>query len=165
MKYYVYKYVYNNQIIYIGKTTNIDRRISQHGRKGDNIKEKYWNMINKSDIYIAEISNKNIDYNLLEILLIQKYHPICNMVNKTTQNVNFNFKEPAWQLYKTSFDEINGLIKMLGKEPLSREELSKLNFHLPDFKDYLLEEIFNSSNLLKDIFPDWEEIPEEALFE
>ena len=62
--FYIYKYVDNkNNIIYIGKTNNIDRRIKEH--KKDKLKNF------NGDIYYFTCSNK-INMDMLEYVLINK---------------------------------------------------------------------------------------------
>ena len=39
MPHYVYKYVLNDEIIYIGKTGHLKDRLAQHGTTGDNVDE------------------------------------------------------------------------------------------------------------------------------
>lgn len=44
---FVYKYVFNEKVIYVGIIKNLESRLSQHGRYGDNIDKKGWSEINK----------------------------------------------------------------------------------------------------------------------
>ena len=76
MGYYVYKYVLDNQIIYIGKNdTNLQDRIIQHQR------EEKFKPYMEADIYYIELKNK-AETSGLEKLLINKYKPILNIVDK-----------------------------------------------------------------------------------
>lgn len=43
---FVYKYVFNEEVIYVGIIKNLESRLSQHGRYGD-IDKKGWSEINK----------------------------------------------------------------------------------------------------------------------
>lgn len=82
MSHYVYKYVYNDEIIYIGKTdASLTRRLKDHGKSGDNIDSKYWDKINKSDIYYC-YANNNIMSDVIESELIRRYKPVCNKAKK-----------------------------------------------------------------------------------
>ena len=50
----VYKYVLDDEIIYIGKTDrNLEQRLSQHGKSGDNIDSQAWDDINLSTIRLS----------------------------------------------------------------------------------------------------------------
>lgn len=61
MGHYVYKYVFNGEIIYIGKCdSDLDQRLAQHGKPGDNIDKKYWDDINASDIYYCTLANETM---------------------------------------------------------------------------------------------------------
>lgn len=99
---YVYKYVLDKVIIYIGITKDLKRRISQHGKKGDNIAETAWEDINKSDVYYAECVNINMA-ELIESALINKYHPKYNKA-KTQEWSGIPFIEPIWYFYKEKND-------------------------------------------------------------
>lgn len=75
---YVYKYVLNGEIIYIGITKQaLQLRINQHGRENDNIDQQYWEDINKADIYYLEFDSGLIT-DIVETCLINKYKPKCN---------------------------------------------------------------------------------------
>ena len=39
---FVYKYVFNGEVIYVGITKDLESRLSQHGRYGDNIDTEGW---------------------------------------------------------------------------------------------------------------------------
>ena len=90
MKYYIYKYVVNNEIVYIGKTSNLEKRIKQH--ESDKLKNL------QASIYYFECQNKTAmtswEYNL-----INKYHPKYNIILNNT-NINIRVQEPEWIFYK-----------------------------------------------------------------
>lgn len=90
MKYYIYKYIVNNEIVYIGQSTNLKRRISEH--KIDKLKNL------KATIYYFECQNRTA-MNSWEYNLINKYHPKYNSALKD-DNTNINIEEPKWLLYK-----------------------------------------------------------------
>lgn len=99
MGHYVYKYVYNNEIIYIGKNdTNLVDRLNQHGKTGDNITQDGWDEINNSDIYYAELANSTMA-DVVETELICKYKPKYNIAKKSDW-IGLTFIEPVWYLYK-----------------------------------------------------------------
>lgn len=110
---FVYKYVYKDDIIYIGKTdTSLTRRLSQHGKKGDNIPESAFDEINASAIYYCELlSSKQCD--IYESELIRRYKPKYNKA-KTSSWDGVDLPEPNWTLFKMSFDilqrEYNNLL-------------------------------------------------------
>lgn len=94
----VYKYVYNDEIIYIGKTDiSIIKRLSQHGKSGDNIDEKYWNQINNSKIYYCKLANKCM-CDVVESELIRRYKPKLNK-DKKSEWSGLNFVEPEWYYF------------------------------------------------------------------
>lgn len=95
---YVYKYVYNDQIIYIGKNdTDLVSRLSAHGKPGDNIPEEGWNEINNSDIYYCKLANK-IMSDVVESELIRKYKPKYNKA-KMSEWAGLQFPELKWEKF------------------------------------------------------------------
>ena len=94
---YVYKYVYDGEIIYIGKSDvpDLRARLYQHGRKGDNIAEEAWDMINHSNIYYIELENAVMS-DCVESELIRRYMPRLNKAKKS-QWSGLPFAEPVWK--------------------------------------------------------------------
>lgn len=90
MKFYIYKYVSDNSIVYIGQSVNLKKRIAQH--KIDKLKDFV------GDIYYFECANKTA-MNSWEYFLINKYHPKYNVALQDV-NINVTLQEPDWILYK-----------------------------------------------------------------
>lgn len=80
---YLYKYRMDasDEIIYIGKTTDIVGRIRQH-KRGAGLDAKFMPYIDKCTVYVHPCSTEN-EMNHLESLLIDVYKPILNVVDKT----------------------------------------------------------------------------------
>lgn len=92
MGHYVYKYVYNNEIMYIGKNdTNLETRINQHKLEG-----KFKPYLN-SDIYYIELAN-SVMSDVVESELIRRYKPKLN-VAKMSNWTGLNFVEPEWKIF------------------------------------------------------------------
>ncbi len=96
MDFYIYKYVQHGQIIYIGKTTNLDKRIKEH------TKDKLKNF--KGEIYYFKCPHKTA-MDSWEYFLINKYHPLYN--KSLNEKVNININEPEWTLYMNNTKIIN----------------------------------------------------------
>lgn len=117
MGYYIYKYVQNNKIIYIGQTTDLERRIKEHTK--DKLKDF------KGQIYYFECPNKT-SMDSWEYMLINKYHPQYNSaLNNLKEKINI--KEPEWVLfliksyeekpeYKSNIIDITSFIKKEKKQ-------------------------------------------------
>lgn len=103
MSFYIYKYVNNNIIEYIGQTTNLEKRIEQH--KKDKLKNF------KGKIYYFECPNKTA-MNSWEYCLINKYHPKYNAALKDNQT-NININEPEWKLYMDTTDKIINILDFI----------------------------------------------------
>lgn len=99
MGHYVYKYVFNDEIIYIGKNdTDLHSRLKCHGRPGDNIPEEGWDEINNSDIFYCILANSNMS-DVVESELISRYEPKYNKAKKSKW-VGLFFTEPVWIKYE-----------------------------------------------------------------
>lgn len=88
---YVYKYVWNGDIIYIGKNdTDLVSRILQHR------KEQKFKAYLDSKIYYGILKNSS-ESDMMERLLINKYKPILNVSCKK-DGLSIVFEEPEWNL-------------------------------------------------------------------
>lgn len=117
-KYYVYKYVFDDEIVYIGKSKNIDMRIKQHETE-----EKFKPYIKKCKIYAAECVN-SVEMDLIERALINQYKPILNVVDKTKGFSGLiKIEEPIFKALplrkikrKNSNDNANGIKRLEGEQ-------------------------------------------------
>lgn len=108
----LYKYVYNDEIIYIGMSTNsIQDRIYNHS-----MEEKFQPYLKQSKIYVLPMENK-VEIRSCESLLINKYKPMLNVVD--TQSVGCSIDiEP-------SLGEWKPFVK---KEPKQRKSTKGMKF-------------------------------------
>ena len=88
---YIYKYVRNNEIIYIGKTKNLQQRHKQHLLEAGKFLET-------DKLYYFLCPTSNI-MDVYETALINKYHPILNKADNIL-TIDIIIKEPDWYLYK-----------------------------------------------------------------
>lgn len=88
---YIYKYVRNNEIIYIGKTKNLSQRHKQHLQETGKFYET-------DELYYFLCPTSNI-MDVYETALINKYHPILNKADNIPI-IDIIIKEPDWYLYK-----------------------------------------------------------------
>ena len=92
MGHYVYKYVYDGEIVYIGKNdTDLETRINQH-----KLEEKFRPYL-KADIYYIELAN-SIMSDVVESELIRRYKPKLN-VAKMSDWIGLDFVEPEWKVF------------------------------------------------------------------
>ena len=70
--YYIYKYVENDKIIYIGKTVNLRRRIQEHS------KEEKFKKHSDALVYYFKCASE-ADMTIYEIYYIYKYKPELNL--------------------------------------------------------------------------------------
>lgn len=98
--YYIYKYVVDNVIQYIGQTIDLNRRIYEHTK--DTLRE-----LNNPQIYYFEVENKTA-MNSWEYMLINKYKPPYNILLKKSSNIiDINEQEITWLPYKNQIDFLN----------------------------------------------------------
>ena len=94
-KYYIYKFLSSsNEILYVGRTTNIEKRIKSHINNG-HLPDTCYNNIDK--IQYAILKNFT-DMSLYEIYYINKYFPKYNTKDKDVNNKDFTIelKEVIW---------------------------------------------------------------------
>lgn len=101
MKYFVYKYVYHNDVIYVGKTDNMKRRVDEHA-SGQGLEAKFLPYLHESDIYFHECCNE-VEMSALERLLINQYKPILNVKDVTAGDSTVTI-EIDWQYYIETTD-------------------------------------------------------------
>lgn len=92
----LYKYEYNGEIIYIGKSdSSIEKRILDHERE-----IKFQPYLSKATIYYSLCKNA-AETTILETYLIDKYKPILNVSMKYDDRLNFEIPEPQWFKFTT----------------------------------------------------------------
>ena len=80
---YVYRYIYKDEIIYIGRTIDMDRRVSEHKREPHFKEFCKKNKIKYNNLLIEYITLQNsTEESVVEKILINKYKPELN----TTDN-------------------------------------------------------------------------------
>lgn len=101
MSSYVYKFVGDTtNIIYIGKTDNIDNRMKQHFSSRGHLSSACYDSVVK--VFYSVLPTK-CDADILETFLINKYSPKYNTDKIFYQNINRNkyqLQEPEWIQYE-----------------------------------------------------------------
>lgn len=97
MKHYVYKYVLDDEVIYVGRTKNLDVRVYFHGKSGDNITSDGRDEINRADVYYSLVANE-LMADVIESELIRRYKPKYNKMKKSNWD-GIDFVEPNWTRY------------------------------------------------------------------
>ena len=139
---YVYKYTFESEIIYIGKTDRpLSKRLNEHGKRFDNIPEYAWDEINRSSIsYITLVNSTMAD--VVESELIRRYKPKYN-VAKISEWSGINFPEPEWKPFRTKKQEedLQDTIQRLAHElEATRGRATKLKMENEALKDKMLME-------------------------
>ena len=92
--YFVYKWVLDEEIVYIGKTVNPDSRFNQ-----ERLQEKFKPYLD-ADIYTTELKNRT-EMDGLEKLLINKYQPRLNVVDRHEESGDIPIDDESleWKNY------------------------------------------------------------------
>lgn len=149
---YVYKYVdtKDQKVKYVGKTTNIDKRIKDHERDE-------WFLNSIYDIYYIECNTK-ADMDCLETYFIG-YYGSCDYYNVAknwgTVTLNLSVDEIQWTLYLSPkeqqikyLEERQTKIKKLKKDVISLEvEISRLQNLIKNKKETIASLNNNNNNL------------------
>ena len=168
-RYGVYKFVLNEEIIYIGKADNgIASRINQHGKSGDNIAEEGWTEINASDIYFIVCPSDKVT-EFIEYHLLKRYKPKWN--DPRTYNGSewdaFPLEEPEWTKYERNIAiPYNPNIPKYMQLPLSGTKLNTLQQRIIiDYRNWFILNSVKTYNMLPehtyfmdrnaDIFPEF----------
>lgn len=89
--YYIYKYVYDGEVIYVGKTdSDLNARIRSHAAEF-----KFQKYIDKANIFYYECKNA-AHTALLEIYYINKYKPKLNVSMKYDDDLEIYIKDVEW---------------------------------------------------------------------
>lgn len=86
--YFIYKYVKDGKIIYLGKTKRaLNKRINEHKK----------DLPDGCDVFYFECKSES-DMNIAELFLIDKYKPIYNKdCNSSDTQTSYSFVEPEWK--------------------------------------------------------------------
>ena len=105
---YTYRFLdVNNNVIYVGYTWNIDKRISDHFTRGHLPKECY-----KKIARIECIKWKTkCDAQVMEVYYINKYKPKYNKLNKKNDTLTIKVDEKEWKTYRV-YKNINAPVKL-----------------------------------------------------
>lgn len=124
--YYLYKYVVDDEIIYIGKSKNIHQRIAQHN-SGTGLDEKFKPYLKDCKIFVAECVN-SVEMDLMERALINQYKPKLNVADKFEGfSQLIQVQEPVWKKYRKEQTKIKP-VKTRASETqkrYSKEEIIK----------------------------------------
>lgn len=131
MSHFVYKYVLNGEVLYVGKTdtNSVYTRLMQHGRPGDNITPDAWDEINKADVFYTELANETMS-DVVESELIHRYKPKYNIAKTHSAWSGLPFPEPVW--VDAQMPKIRELMGQVAK---TKEKNDALKMQVEDLRD------------------------------
>ena len=91
---YVYKYVHNGEIVYIGKTdVSVTNRVKEHR------KEICFRDYAGSTVFYIEVEDA-LEASVVERILIARYKPVLNTAGiSSPKYANMDYEEPDWQCW------------------------------------------------------------------
>lgn len=137
-KYYIYKFLdKNNNVIYIGRSENIEQRIATHFSPSGHLPKKCYKNV-KSVEYI-EVDTK-IDMFIMELYYINKFKPIYNTADKYEDEI------------QTKIDESLNLWKEYDKDNIKiiQNYIENLKFETQDVKMLTEEDYWKIMNYVCD---------------
>ncbi len=98
MGYFVYKWVSEDEIVYIGKTMNPKQRFYQESKV-----EKFAPYLD-ADLYVCELTNST-EMTAVEKMLINKYQPKLNVVDTHGESMDLPFDDSKleWEIYDNPY--------------------------------------------------------------
>jgi len=159
-KHFVYKFInYYDEIIYIGKTSNIKNRIKTHFGKNGHLDFVCYN--NTKKIMYSEV-NSAYNAEIIETYLIHKYKPLYNDEKKykgNSKDIFVNIEEPIWKnlLFNKIkqngeyflVEYINNEIPWLNKSIHLKPSKLAFEFNLNKIHSYWIEWELFASNFMK----------------
>lgn len=133
----IYKYVYHDDIIYIGKSdSNLISRIQSHEKES-----KFQPYLKDALIYYFDCNNP-AETMIFETVLINKYKPILNVAMKYDDTREYNIEEPKWELYQRSEYDTNVIAckNQIGIYKATVEKYKKEIVAMKRKLDYLTQE-------------------------
>jgi hypothetical protein len=154
--YYIYRFLNkDNEILYIGKTTNIDNRINAHLTASVSMsnQEKFELYENVYNIEYCEVES---DYhmNIYEIHYICKYKTKYNIEFKSKNNNLFELPELNWQVYilKSYIDDCH--LYYFCHFKLTYKDLKQKLLEDEKFYDEFLSEYLEDNRVHREFNPD-----------
>ena len=152
MQYVYYFKGYYDEILYVGKTSDIFRRMKQHFWGGHLPDECYQNT---REVYFAETGMSKYDNEVIETLLINQFKPIYNtekVFMEQSDRAKYKLPELEWKPIYINQMEENGVSLNPFPYPFSNNKLSETQKQIA-FIDYNIHIIIHKQGLLNKYYP------------
>lgn len=127
---YVYRFLNKKEVIYVGRTINMESRMSQHRRESN-----FYGKVDK--IEFTELNN-NSDMKITELILINVYNPKYNIKDKIGKTV-YSEPELEWKEFKPKrYNKVSVKDYILTEEEKDRMERRRkydLPLNYPDIPE------------------------------
>ena len=159
---YVYYFVdFDENILYVGKTCNLRRRMKEHFTKGHLPKECYENVYK---IYASKVNDSKCDTEICETLLINKYRPKFNKEKKFNEGIkrtnynllNLNFKEIYYDYETNTVSNVKLYSNCYSGKCFSdcAKCLISYNINVLKYKKHMLNVFLKDNNIDEKLFSD-----------
>ena len=146
MGYFLYRFLSSDEVIYIGKTKNLERRISKHFSGNGHLEH---DCIYETDkVEYAKVET-NTEMDMLEIYYINKFAPKYNKINNYQEkNIFISINEVKWcqleefEIFKAKYELMKIDLKKVNE---AKVELQALKNEI-NFISYKLEKIYENIN-------------------
>jgi len=136
-EHYIYYFVNEkDEVVYVGRTADIKRRINQHFGSNGHLKESEYNDVKL--IKYAPLSSEN-EARIYETYYISKWKPTYNSVHSNGGPVNFNLPDLFFRVFELNSDKKEN--KLDEKRSEKEEEYMKLSQRINVIKDILADEL------------------------
>ncbi len=118
MGFYVYKYIYQDKVVYIGQTINLDNRIKAHSQE-----IRFYGL---QEVYYFECNNK-LELDVNESFGIDYYKPVLNQTNNRIY-LNYPelvYKKPEWKKYDKIYNNPTPFIDFHNNEQIIQNFLNQ----------------------------------------
>ena len=145
---YIYRYIYNDEIIYVGKTKReLSQRILEHENE-----IKFMPYLSSCKIQYFETAT-NVEMDIAEKYYINLYSPKLNVVDMEHAIFNFELPTPNWLDYDViSYKTVHKQMTHISSK--QDEKKSKLELCLQE-KEYERDCLDNFKDWLDYMFDDW----------
>ena len=146
---YIYRFInFKNEIIYIGKTKHLQKRLNTHFSNKGHLPDKCYLECEKIDILKVETE---IKMDIYEIYLINKYNPKYNVLSNYKEKSSMNLEvNENWTEY-IEFDLIKNRYRYIKEKETSLLQLKKDFSELKNIQDSLIDRIKKIENDIENL--------------
>lgn len=141
---YIYRFInFENEIIYIGKTKHLEKRLNTHFSNKGHLPDKCYLECERIDTLKVETE---IEMDIYEIYLINKYNPKYNILSNYKEKISMNLEVNENWTECIEFDLIKNRYRYIKEKETSLLQLKKDFAELKNIQDSLIDRIKKIEN-------------------